>query len=114
MYTGTRLGIYTSLFSHFSSGGKPPNLVTKLGIASTAGSIGAFVGTPAELCLIRMTTDKSLPIAERRNYKNVFDALYRVVKDEGFTTLWRGEASIVAHDEVNVHCSPAKKVFFPQ
>jgi len=90
MYTGTRLGIYTSLFSRFSKDGKPPSFVQKMGIAATAGSIGAFVGTPAELCLIRMTTDRSLPLEERRNYKNVFDALYRVVKEEGVTTLWRG------------------------
>ena len=90
MYTGTRLGIYTSLFSHFTKNGKPPSFGQKMGIAATAGSIGAFVGTPAELCLIRMTTDKSLPVEERRNYKNVFDAIFRVTREEGFTTLWRG------------------------
>ena len=91
LYTGTRLGIYTSLFSQFTRNGKPPSFGEKMGIAATAGSIGAFVGTPAELCLIRMTTDRSLPLAERRNYKNVFDALFRVVKEEGVTTLWRGK-----------------------
>ncbi|XP_063716634.1 mitochondrial 2-oxoglutarate/malate carrier protein-like [Symsagittifera roscoffensis] len=90
MYTGTRLGIYTSLFSHFTKNGKPPGFAEKMGIAATAGSIGAFVGTPAELCLIRMTTDKSLPETERRNYKNVFDAIFRVTREEGVTTLWRG------------------------
>ena len=31
-----------------------------------------------------------LPKAERRNYKNVFDALFRIIKEEGVTTLWRG------------------------
>ena len=29
-------------------------------------------------------------MAERRNYKNVVDALRRIVREEGFFTLWRG------------------------
>lgn len=56
----------------------------------TAGVAGAFVGTPAEVSLIRMTADGRLPAAERRNYKNVFDSLFRIVKEEGVLTLWRG------------------------
>lgn len=31
-------------------------------IGSTAGAIGAFVGTPAEVALIRMTADGRLPV----------------------------------------------------
>ncbi|KAE9412047.1 hypothetical protein Angca_007166, partial [Angiostrongylus cantonensis] len=34
--------------------------------------------------------DGRLPPEQRRNYKNVFDALIRVVKEEGALTLWRG------------------------
>lgn len=30
-----------------------------------------------------------LPEAERRGYKNVFDALIRITKEEGVLTLWR-------------------------
>lgn len=55
-----------------------------------AGACGAFVGTPAELCLIRMTLDGRLPPNERRNYKHVGDALFRITKEEGLFTLWRG------------------------
>jgi solute carrier family 25 oxoglutarate transporter 11 len=90
MYTGTRLGIYTSLFARFSHDGQPPSFLGKVGIASTAGAIGAFVGTPAEVCLIRMTTDSAQPVDQRRNYKHVFDALYRITREEGVTGLWRG------------------------
>lgn len=28
--------------------------------------------------------------ADRRNYKNVFDALFRIIREEGLFTLWRG------------------------
>ena len=48
------------------------------------------MGNPADLCLIRMQADKTLPVAERRNYTNVFNAMGRVIKDEGFFSLWKG------------------------
>lgn len=50
----------------------------------------AFVGTPAEISLIRMTADGRLPLNERRNYTGVFNALTRIVREEGVLTLWRG------------------------
>lgn len=37
--------------------GKPPSFIMKAFIGVTAGGIGAFVGTPAEVALIRMTAD---------------------------------------------------------
>lgn len=88
-YTTTRLGIYTNLYERASQDG-PPNFFVKAGLAMVAGVCGAFVGTPAELCLIRMTSDGRLPEAERRNYKNAFDALLRIAREEGVTALWRG------------------------
>ncbi|XP_019637368.1 PREDICTED: mitochondrial 2-oxoglutarate/malate carrier protein-like isoform X1 [Branchiostoma belcheri] len=89
-YTTTRLGIYTILFEKFSKDGQPPNFFMKAGIGMTAGAIGAFVGTPAEISLIRMTADGRLPVAERRNYSSVFNALARITREEGLFTLWRG------------------------
>ncbi|KAF7992689.1 hypothetical protein HCN44_005033 [Aphidius gifuensis] len=88
-YTTTRLGIYTWLFEIASKDGQP-NFFTKAALGMAAGSVGAFVGTPAEVALIRMTADGRLPISERRMYKNVFDALFRIIKEEGVLTLWRG------------------------
>ncbi|XP_003704359.2 mitochondrial 2-oxoglutarate/malate carrier protein isoform X1 [Megachile rotundata] len=88
-YTTARLGIYTWLYE-LASKDSQPNFFMKALIGSTAGCIGAFVGTPAEVALIRMTADGRLPIAERRNYKNAFNALVRIAKEEGFLALWRG------------------------
>ena len=31
-----------------------------------------------------------MPAAERRNYKHVFNALSRIVKEEGITSCWNG------------------------
>lgn len=36
-----------------------------------------------------MTSDGRLPVDQRRNYKHVFDALYRITKEEGVLALWR-------------------------
>lgn len=90
-YSTTRLGVYQSLFDNFSGAdGKPPGVLTKIGIGVVAGAIGAFVGTPAEISLIRMTSDGRLPLEQRRGYKNVFNALFRISREEGILTLWRG------------------------
>uniref|UniRef100_A0A8D0K6V4 Solute carrier family 25 member 11 n=1 Tax=Sus scrofa TaxID=9823 RepID=A0A8D0K6V4_PIG len=89
-YTTTRLGIYTVLFERLTGAdGTPPGFLLKALIGMTAGATGAFVGTPAEVALIRMTADGRLPPDQRRGYKNVFDALIRIVREEGVPTLWR-------------------------
>ena len=37
-----------------------------------------------------MQNDTVLPPDQRRNYKNVIDAFSRIIKEEGFTALWKG------------------------
>ena len=54
-----------------------------------SGAIASFIATPTELSLIRMTSDGRLPADQRRNYKHVFDALFRISKEEGVPALWR-------------------------
>lgn len=95
-YTTTRLGIYTWLFENFSTEGVPPGFFMKAALGMTAGGAGAFVGTPAEVALIRMTSDGSLPVDKRRNYSSVFNALARIYKEEGLRTLWRGATPTIA------------------
>ncbi|XP_068443652.1 mitochondrial 2-oxoglutarate/malate carrier protein [Clinocottus analis] len=90
-YTTTRLGIYTVLFEKMTGeDGRPPNFFLKALIGMTAGATGAFVGTPAEVALIRMTADGRLPADQKRGYSNVFNALVRITREEGVATLWRG------------------------
>ncbi|XP_011500047.1 PREDICTED: mitochondrial 2-oxoglutarate/malate carrier protein-like [Ceratosolen solmsi marchali] len=88
-YTTTRLGIYTWLFEIVSKDGQP-SFIKKTGLGMFSGCIGAFIGTPAEVALIRMTADGRLPADEKRNYKNVFNALFRITREEGVLALWRG------------------------
>jgi solute carrier family 25 oxoglutarate transporter 11 len=52
-----------------------------------------MIGNPADLSLVRFQADDTLPLNERRNYKHVFDAMGRIIKEEGFFSLWKGAAS---------------------
>ena len=60
--------------------GETPGFVAKASMGITAGALGAFCGTPADVALIRMCVDNRLPEAERRNYRSVLDAWARIAK----------------------------------
>lgn len=90
VYSGTRFGIYDLVKDGLSTGsGSTPLWVTATA-GIVGGACGAIAGQPAELSLVRMQADSKLPAEERRNYKNVFDALRRVVSEEGAGALYRG------------------------
>lgn len=89
-YTTARLGMFGIIKDYMSPDGSPLPFHKKAFAGMVAGGVGAVVGTPAEVALIRMTADGRLPPAERRGYTSVFNALARVTREEGITTLWRG------------------------
>ena len=96
-YGTSRLGLFYSFMDHFKKKNSgDPTLLQKSISSLTAGGLAAFVANPADLILIRMQADGTLPLDQRRNYKNVFDGMYRVIKEEGFTNLWRGCTPTVA------------------
>ena len=57
---------------------QPSPLWQKAVAGLTAGGLGALVGSPADLSLIRMQADATVPLAQRRNYKGVGDAMVRM------------------------------------
>ncbi|XP_019173936.1 PREDICTED: mitochondrial dicarboxylate/tricarboxylate transporter DTC-like [Ipomoea nil] len=96
-YTTARLGSFRILTNKAieANDGKPLPLYQKALCGLTAGAIGACVGSPADLSLIRMQADATLPAAQRRNYTNAFNALSRIVADEGVLALWKGAGPTV-------------------
>lgn len=91
MYTTTRLGIYQYYFDTYKrANGCVPSLLTCAGYGLIAGAAGALVGTPADVVLVRTVTDGNMPAHLRRNYKNIFDALIRIGREEGLAGLWSG------------------------
>lgn len=95
-YTTARMG----MFRLFSEGLKSPGEVTlplhKKAIAGLlAGGLGSLVGNPADLALVRLQADSTMPPAQRRNYTSVVNAMVRIVREEGLLALWRGSGPTV-------------------
>jgi len=63
----------------------------KLALAGVmAGGIAGLVGNPGEIVMVRMQGDAAKPIGQRYGYKNSLDAVYRMVREEGASSLARG------------------------
>lgn len=92
VYGTLRLGIFFNMTESMKkkNGGKNISAGQKAIASIIAGGFGSFVGNPADLCLVRMQADSTLPPAERRNYTGVGNALTRIIREEGVTSLWRG------------------------
>jgi solute carrier family 25 oxoglutarate transporter 11 len=96
-YGTTRLGLFYTFIDYWKKKNPPePTLFQKSISSFFAGGIAAFVSNPADLILVRMQADNTLPVEQRRNYKNVFHGIKTVVTDEGFFKLWRGCVPTIA------------------
>lgn len=95
VYGSARLGLFR-VFSdkvketYYSQKGKNLPLYIKISIGMVAGGLASAIGSPIDLILIRLQADTTLPVNQRRNYKGLFDAMSRVIKDEGITGLFTG------------------------
>ncbi|KAH8365539.1 hypothetical protein KR093_001824, partial [Drosophila rubida] len=90
-YTTGRMGVYQmEVEAYRNKYQQAPKVLASMAMGILAGACGALVGNPAEVSLIRMMSDNRLPADQRRNYKNVGDALVRIVREEGLFALWRG------------------------
>ena len=47
-----------------------------MAVGAVSGGMAAFISCPAEVSLVRMANDNSLPAAERRNYKRLYFYIY--------------------------------------
>ncbi|KAF5838254.1 mitochondrial substrate carrier [Dunaliella salina] len=91
-YTTARMGLFSQFSSTLKTMNKGENLPLwqKAGAGLAAGGLGALVGTPADLTLLRMQADNTMPVEQRRNYKGVGDAFVRIVREDGVGGLFRG------------------------
>jgi len=99
VYTTARLGFFDtfmgSLATRAKSQGRDIGFADRATAGLTAGGLAAMIGNPADLALIRMQSDGLKPLAERKNYKSVIDALSSIAKSEGVAALWAGAAPTV-------------------
>lgn len=89
-YSTTRFGVYEELKEVFYSATKQPSFPTLVAMASTSGFLGGVAGNPADVLNVRMQHDAALDPKDRRNYKHAIDGLTRMVREEGWRSLWRG------------------------
>lgn len=93
-YTTARLGIFRSMMDTIEKN-RPSTFWEKAAGGLVAGGLGSIVGTPADLALIRMQADSTLPVEQRRNYTGVINALARITKEEGASGLFKGCTPVV-------------------
>lgn len=90
-YSTARFGIYEFLKESFQEAYQTtPTTSALLPMSMLAGALGGLVGNPSDVVNIRMQNDSTLPIEQRRNYRNAFDGIYRIVKEEQVSSLFRG------------------------
>lgn len=93
-YTTARLGIFRTITNSIDS--KRKRTLTDTALAGlVAGGLGSIVGTPADLAMIRMQADGTLPLDQRRNYTWVGNALARIIKEEGVAGMFKGCGPVV-------------------
>lgn len=90
-YSTTRYGLYEVGSSRLRKGDAPLPFYQKIAVGALSGFIGGIIGNPADMVNVRMQNDvKIMDVAKRRNYKNVFDGLYRTATEEGISTWMKG------------------------
>ncbi|KAK4229480.1 mitochondrial 2-oxoglutarate/malate carrier protein [Podospora fimiseda] len=99
VYTTARLGLFDTIMGKVTANAKAKDKAigfSERAVAGlSAGGIAAMIGNPADLALIRMQSDGLKPLAERKNYKSVIDALTSIAKNEGIGALWSGASPTV-------------------
>lgn len=89
-YSLMRFAAYDHIKAELHQGPGPPP-AWKLALAgSCAGGMAGMIGNPAELIMVRMQADRGKPDAQRYNYRNSIQGLYRMAKAEGVSSWFRG------------------------
>jgi len=92
VYGTARIGLHRTFSDKLveRNDGKPINFFVKTISGMASGSIAVCIGTPFDIALVRLQSDSMAAPEDRRNYKNVFDALVRTTKEEGVGALYKG------------------------
>lgn len=92
VYGTARIGLHRTFSDKLiaNNGGQPLSFAAKAGSGMLSGAIAVCIGTPFDVALVRMQADSMKPEAERKGYKNVFNALVRVFREEGMGKLYSG------------------------
>lgn len=92
VYGTARIGLHRTFSDKLVdlNDGHPISFFQKTLSGMLSGSIAVCIGTPFDIALVRLQSDGMAEPQDRRNYKNVFDALIRTTKEEGVGALYKG------------------------
>lgn len=94
-YASSRFGLFETFRDKLHEIRGKTDFASRVGIGAVTGGIAAYISCPCEVAVVRMSNDATLPVEQRRNYKNVLDAGTRIVKEEGVSAFWRGSGPFV-------------------
>mmetsp|Transcript_32335 Transcript_32335/g.50572 ORF Transcript_32335/g.50572 Transcript_32335/m.50572 type:complete len:306 (-) Transcript_32335:59-976(-) len=113
VYTTARLGCYDmfrdAIVTIRSGNTKEVTILDRVIAGAVSGGFAAFISCPVDVAMVRMQADASAPVDKRRGYKNAYDALTRIYREEGPLTFWRGSnptvfrASVVGITQVGFY-----------
>lgn len=81
-YATSRFGIFEILRDEMAKY-RPTDIYSRLFVGCISGGIAAFISCPAEVTLVRISNDSTLPAEKKRNYKGIIDAFGRILREEG-------------------------------
>lgn len=93
-YGTSRFGLF-EVFRDELAKHRPTDIWSRLSSGMLSGGIAALISCPAEVTLVRISNDSTLPKESRRNYKNVADAFQRILREEGVRTFFTGVGPFV-------------------
>ncbi|CAD0113623.1 unnamed protein product [Aureobasidium uvarum] len=89
-YSGVRFGLYEKLKELGSTSTHAPSGLALALMAASSGFTGSVCSNFADVVCLRMQADPGLPPELRRNYKNIADGVQKMVRAEGWNSIWTG------------------------
>lgn len=89
VYATSRLGLYEA-FRDEAAKYRDIDFASRLVLGCVSGGLAAAISCPAEVTLVRMSNDATLPALQRRNYTGVVNAFVRIFKEEGIKAFFNG------------------------
>lgn len=93
-YATSRLGFFEVIRDEVAKH-RQVDFASRLFSGVTSGAIAALISCPAEVTLVRISNDSTLPVEKRRNYTGVLNAFQRILKEEGAAAFFRGSSPFV-------------------
>lgn len=91
-YASSRFGLFETCRDQLHEIRGKTDFGGRVVVGAATGATAALISCPMEVATVRMSNDATLPAAERRNYKGVFDVVKRIYTEEGVKAFWRGAA----------------------